>query len=80
MALKVKSYGEAVTNLQKNLNLIGYPVPESGTFCNETFKAVKKFQRDNGITVTGIVAQTTYDKILKKTLQLLDEGCRIVEQ
>lgn len=48
-AVPVKS----VTSAQKALNKLGAHVPASGKFDDATRKAVEKFQRDNGLPVTG---------------------------
>ncbi|MCW2286343.1 type IV secretory pathway VirB10-like protein [Rhodoblastus acidophilus] len=44
---------KAVTSAQKALNKLGAHVPASGKFDDATRKAVEKFQRDNGLPVTG---------------------------
>ncbi len=44
---------KSVTSAQKALNKLGAHVPASGKFDDATRKAVEKFQRDNGLPVTG---------------------------
>lgn len=60
------SRGNEVLLLQKKLYLIGYNITElDGVYGNETEKAVSDFQRDNKISVTGIVTNVTW-RALKK--------------
>ena len=60
------SRGSDVLTLQKKLYLIGYDITElDGVFGNETERAVAAFQRDNNISVTGVVTNVTW-RALKK--------------
>ena len=64
--LSKNSKGEDVLTLQKKLYLIGYDITEfDGVYGVETEKAVSAFQRDNKISVTGIVTNVTW-RALKK--------------
>ena len=64
--LSKNSTGRDVLTLQKKLYLIGYDITEfDGVYGNETEKAVSAFQRDQNITVTGIVTNATW-RMLKK--------------
>ena len=64
--LSKNSRGNDVLTLQKKLYLIGYNITEfDGVYGAETEKAVSAFQRDNKITVTGIVTNVTW-RALKK--------------
>lgn len=66
--LRYGSKGEQVKNLQRLLIAKGYKLPEHGAdgdFRDETEKAVKAFQKDNGLTEDGIVGQNTWNKLLK---------------
>ena len=59
--LSKNSRGEDVLTLQKKLYLIGYDISEfDGVYGTETERAVSAFQRDNKITVTGIVTNVTW--------------------
>lgn len=65
-ALSKNDTGKDVLTLQKKLYIIGYEITElDGEFGDETEKAVKSFQRDNKITVTGVVTNATW-RALKK--------------
>ena len=64
--LSKNSRGNDVLILQKKLYLIGYDITElDGVFGNETEKAVTAFQKDQKITVTGVVTNVTW-RALKK--------------
>ncbi|NLZ52038.1 MAG: peptidoglycan-binding protein [Thermoanaerobacteraceae bacterium] len=53
--------GEDVRELQSKLESLGYDVgPIDGIFGPLTEKAVRKFQKDNGLVVDGIVGQETF--------------------
>ena len=59
--------GEQVKNLQILLIGKGYSCGASGAdgdFGTNTEKAVKKFQKDNGLTADGICGTNTWDKLL----------------
>lgn len=64
--LSRNSRGSDVLTLQKKLYLIGYDITElDGVFGNETERAVSAFQKDNKISVTGVVTNVTW-RALKK--------------
>lgn len=57
--LKIGSVGVDVEAIQKKLN-----IPTKGGYKVGTENAVKSFQKKYGLLVTGIVDQTTFDKIM----------------
>lgn len=64
--LSKNSRGEDVLTLQKKLYLIGYEITElDGIYGTETERAVSAFQRDNKISVTGIVTNVTWRALRK---------------
>lgn len=64
--LSKNSRGDDVLTLQKKLYLVGYDITEfDGVYGNETERAVSAFQRDNKITVTGIVTNVTWRALRK---------------
>ena len=59
--LKLNSHGHDVIVLQQNLMLLKYSVSKvSGNYDKETQDAVKAFQKDNRLSVTGIVNRETW--------------------
>lgn len=63
--LQKKSKGEAVVALQCILTGLDYYTGElDGSFGNLTYEAVREFQKDNGLTVDGIVGTKTWEKLL----------------
>lgn len=65
-SLQKNDTGKDVLTLQKKLYIIGYNITElDGEFGEETEKAVQAFQRDQKLTVTGVVTNATW-RALKK--------------
>lgn len=63
--LKKKCKGEAVVALQCILTGLDYYTGElDGSFGNLSDKAVRAFQKDNGLEVDGIVGSATWEKLL----------------
>ena len=61
-ALKVGDTGDAVKELQEDLLSLGYALPKygaDGDFGSETEKAVKRFQSDFNLAVTGVADAET---------------------
>ena len=64
--LSKNSRGNDVLILQKKLYLAGYNITElDGVYGAETERAVSAFQRDNKISVTGIVTNVTWRALRK---------------
>lgn len=64
--LSKNSKGRDVLILQQQLQMLGYPITElDGEFGDETERAVEDFQRDQELTVTGVVNNATW-RALKK--------------
>lgn len=57
--LEFGARGNNVTQLQRDLTRLGYPLEDDGIFGRKTDEAVKKFQRDHGLTADGIVGPRT---------------------
>jgi hypothetical protein len=67
--LRRGSTGDEVKKLQKNLITLGYSLVMSGAdgvYGVKTEEEVRKFQRNNGLTVDGIVGEKTLKAIDKK--------------
>ncbi len=74
--VKRNSSGEKVTDLQRRLKLLGYDIGTKdvdGFFGLDTENAVRKFQQDRGLLVTGIIDQETWQ-------ELVDAGYKIGER
>lgn len=64
--------GEDVRNLQRKLMALGYALPQygaDGVFGSETEMAVKEFQQDNNLSVTGAVGPSTEKALNEKSPQ-----------
>jgi peptidoglycan hydrolase-like protein with peptidoglycan-binding domain len=64
--LRKGSQGEAVKDLQRMLNSVGYNVKVDGINGSETEGAVKNFQKSVGLQVDGIAGKNTYNALDKK--------------
>ena len=62
--LRYEMTDELVTPLQERLTELGYYTgPISGNFLGNTRNAVKAFQKQNGLTVDGVVGEATWNAI-----------------
>jgi N-acetylmuramoyl-L-alanine amidase len=74
--IKRNSSGEKVTDLQRRLKLLGYDIGTKdvdGFFGIDTEYAVRKFQQDRGLLVTGAIDRETWQ-------ELVDAGYKIGER
>jgi peptidoglycan hydrolase-like protein with peptidoglycan-binding domain len=58
--LRKGNQGEAVKDLQRMLNSVGYNIKVDGIFGSETEKAVISFQKSAGIQIDGVAGNQTY--------------------
>lgn len=65
--LELGARGDKVTQLQRDLTRLGYPLEDDGVFGPKTDAAVKKFQRDHGLEADGIVGPKTRAAIERAT-------------
>ena len=65
--LELGARGDKVTQLQRDLTRLGYPLEDDGVFGAKTDAAVKKFQRDHGLEADGIVGPKTRTAIDRAT-------------
>jgi N-acetylmuramoyl-L-alanine amidase len=64
--LKIGSEGQDITELQFRLHTVGYyNLPFDKNFGKVTFKAVQRFQKNNGLRSDGIVGPRTWAKLKK---------------
>lgn len=57
--------------LQASLAVLNYPISVDGDFGGNTAKTVKQFQEENKLTADGIVGQSTWLCLYKKTAECL---------
>jgi peptidoglycan hydrolase-like protein with peptidoglycan-binding domain len=68
--------GDKVVDIQKRLDVLGYDLPLSGYFGENTFMAVKDFQLENKLTPIGNIDATTFKELQKiKLLSLGPKKC-----
>jgi peptidoglycan hydrolase-like protein with peptidoglycan-binding domain len=52
-------------NVQRALNLIGYgPMPEDGVAGETTTAAIRRFELDHGLPITGAAGDTVIDRLV----------------
>ena len=51
--------GTCVSNIQSDLKKLGYSIVVTSTYNSETITVVKKFQRANGLTASGVFNDST---------------------
>lgn len=66
--------GRDVVELQQHLTLIGISITDSGIFEASTLSAVKQFQANNGLPVTGVVDRFVWEAIARSSS--LSEPCQ----
>jgi len=72
--LKVGNRGTEVKQVQQRLSELGYPVGlVDGIFGSKTRDAVRRFQTDKGIDVTGVVNDRTWNALMQGTPSEIDE-------
>jgi carboxyl-terminal processing protease len=70
--LKLNSQGADVENAEKILKALGYDVDTPDTLLdNKTYKAIRKFQNDEGLYPNGILDSSTQDVLNGKINSLL---------
>ncbi|MFC4776848.1 S41 family peptidase [Paenibacillus sp. GCM10023252] len=70
--LKQGSFGEDVKTLQTMLGVLGYPSgPQEGLFDDTTTAALKRFQRDEGLTANGVLNDKTSYVLLSQLREQL---------
>jgi len=67
MVLRMNSRGEAVSDLQRRLNQLGYKLAVDGIFGSLTQRAVIDFQRKNRLVADGIVGILTRTRLVSQT-------------
>ncbi|MDN3562107.1 N-acetylmuramidase domain-containing protein [Vreelandella neptunia] len=84
MLLRQGSIGPSVTALQRELNAVGYDISVDGDFGNETMRAVRSYQRKQGLVTDGIAGPKTrallhgqQDARLLSQIDLVDAADRL---
>jgi len=58
-ALQIGDSGSEVAELQQRLADLGYQIPVSGSYDEQTYEAVKSYQQYCGVEVTGVADTNT---------------------
>lgn len=75
--LKLGDKGWKVKVAQQKLNIIGIKTETSGSFSQETEKAVREFQKKHKLKITGLLDDRTYQRIINEAFAR--EGIRGVK-
>lgn len=73
-SLKIGSQGQAVKNLQGNLNALGSKLTVDGNFGEVTQVRVIVFQKSRGLTADGIVGPITQSEIAKALIEVAQKS------
>jgi hypothetical protein len=65
--------GDKVKRVQEWLEFHGFGTPIDSDFGPATERCVKNFQADKGLPVTGIVDQSTYEKLVEPLAKVLED-------
>ena len=71
--LRRGSKGEEVRKLQTGLNRLGYDLVVDGDFGPKTVAAVRKFQREQGLSIDAIVGKNTWSALNREVLKPAEE-------
>ena len=63
------NFPEFKNDVEKLQQALGFPPPQDGKFGTNTENAVKRFQKDNGLVVDGIVGDGTWSALLKQPVE-----------
>lgn len=66
--------GLNVYGAQQRLRYIGYDIEATGIMDEETFKAIKKFQKSEGLSPYGRLDFTTKDKLMERCIEVYSNG------
>ena len=73
-AFRVGDQGIEVAEIQGQLQNLGYDVTADGDFGPATVEAIKSFQASQGLTVDGLVGETTYSALMGKAMPEISRG------
>ena len=67
---------QRVIQLKRSLEILGFPISQNPTehYGPQTAQAVSNYQRSRGLTITGAINQSTYDRIRNEANQPLQFG------
>ena len=72
--------GNEILGIQKKLIAAGYKARETSEYDANTKWAVRLFQKDNGLTVDGILGAVTYKKLMGKPLPATTKSTAITSK
>ncbi len=73
-AFRMGDYGEEVQKVQRALASAGYDISVDGDFGPATEDAVKRYQKDNGLEVDGLVGPAVYTSLFGTNFPEISRG------
>ena len=77
--IKPGDHGDVVTDVTNTLHRLGFIARASNTFSDEVGQAVRAFQQERGLTVTGLIDETTQLAINEARWKLGDRSLKLTE-
>lgn len=71
---------DEVKNINSLLDLLGYSVPDSNTFTEETKQAVKELQSSHDIEQTGVISEATALRLMQDVRDYIAENDKQIEE
>jgi len=77
--IKPGDHGDVVTDVTNTLHRLGFIARASNTFSDEVGQAVRAFQQERGLTVTGLIDETTQLAINEARWKLGDRSLKLTD-
>ena len=77
--IKPGDHGDVVTDVTNTLHRLGFIAKASETFSDEVGQAVRAFQQERGLSVTGLIDETTQVAINEARWKLGDRSLKVGE-
>ncbi|MBM3655884.1 MAG: N-acetylmuramoyl-L-alanine amidase [Actinobacteria bacterium] len=75
--IKPGDHGDVVTDVTNTLHRLGFIAKATDSFSDEVGQAVRAFQQERGLTVTGLIDETTWLAINEARWKLGDRSLRL---
>ena len=79
-AFRIGDQGDEVAGIQGELANLGYDVVADGAFGPATAAAIKEFQRSRGLSVDGLVGDSTYRALMGRSIPEVSRGSNYISR
>ena len=79
-AFRIGDQGDEVAGIQGELANLGYDVVADGAFGSATAAAIKEFQRSRGLSVDGLVGDSTYRALMGRSIPEVSRGSNYISR